>query len=199
MMAHMSRLTFSKVPMRPCSTALRSARWSSMWIICMQPWKERCRVRTFVCRKYPGNKWRRSDVVFLTTIQNVDSVSSSARLCTACCFLSWRCKYSGSHSWNVKRFAHKNIGTENLHQIHDSWTLQETWILSYACVCVHECWSMLNWPRVPSSCSQSQAGVDLLALTRRSELLKYWWTQQHTRTVYTQIHSAHISWMRPSE
>lgn len=40
-MAHISRLTFSKLPIWPCSTALRSARWSSMWIICMQPWKER--------------------------------------------------------------------------------------------------------------------------------------------------------------
>lgn len=29
-MTHISKLTFSKFPMRPCSTALRSARWSSI-------------------------------------------------------------------------------------------------------------------------------------------------------------------------
>lgn len=55
-MAHISKLTFSKVPMRPCSTALRSARWSSMWIICMQPWKERWSDPMLVCRKYPVDK-----------------------------------------------------------------------------------------------------------------------------------------------
>lgn len=50
-MAHMSRLTLWKEPMRPCSTALRSATWSSMWIICMQPWKERCSGRGLEWRK----------------------------------------------------------------------------------------------------------------------------------------------------
>ncbi|TNN24357.1 hypothetical protein EYF80_065519 [Liparis tanakae] len=55
-MAHMSRLMFSKAPMRPCSRARRSASWSSMWIICMQPWKERWRDLLLACGRLPGDE-----------------------------------------------------------------------------------------------------------------------------------------------
>lgn len=41
MIAHMSRLTFSKAPVVPFSTASKSAGWSSTKMACMQPWKER--------------------------------------------------------------------------------------------------------------------------------------------------------------
>lgn len=53
MIAHMSRLTFSKAPVVPFSTACKSAGWSSTKIACMQPWKERWEGGNSVWRKYP--------------------------------------------------------------------------------------------------------------------------------------------------
>lgn len=53
MIAHMSRLTFSKAPIVPFSTACKSAGWSSTKIACMQPWKERWEGGNSVWRKYP--------------------------------------------------------------------------------------------------------------------------------------------------
>lgn len=51
MIAHMSKLTFSKAPMVPFSTACKSAGWSSTKIACMQPWKERWEGGKSVWRK----------------------------------------------------------------------------------------------------------------------------------------------------
>lgn len=51
MIAHMSRLTFSKAPTVPFSTACRSAGWSSTKTACMQPWNERWVGGNSVCRK----------------------------------------------------------------------------------------------------------------------------------------------------
>ena len=59
MIAHMSRLTFSKAPTVPFSTACKSAGWSSTKIACMQPWKERWEGGNSVWRKYPESNKRR--------------------------------------------------------------------------------------------------------------------------------------------
>lgn len=56
MIAHMSKLTFSKAPIVPLSTACKSASWSSTRIACMQPWKERWEGGNNVWRKYPENQ-----------------------------------------------------------------------------------------------------------------------------------------------
>lgn len=58
MIAHMSRLTFSKAPIVPFSTACKSAGWSSTKIACMQPWKERWEGGNSVWRKYPKTSKR---------------------------------------------------------------------------------------------------------------------------------------------
>lgn len=71
--AHMSRLTFSKAPRMPFSTACKSAGWSSTRIVCMQPWKERWEGGNSVWRKYPEtntrNKRRKLNIT-LSTITN---------------------------------------------------------------------------------------------------------------------------------
>lgn len=56
--AHMSRLTFSKAPTMPFSTACKSAGWSSTRIACMHPWNERWEGGNGVSRKYPATKRR---------------------------------------------------------------------------------------------------------------------------------------------
>ena len=58
MIAHMSRLTFSKAPTVPFSTACISAGWSSTRIACMHPWNERWEGGNNVCRKYPETNTR---------------------------------------------------------------------------------------------------------------------------------------------
>ena len=58
MIAHMSRLTFSKAPTVPFSTACKSAGWSSTRIACMQPWRECREGGNSVWRKYPETKVR---------------------------------------------------------------------------------------------------------------------------------------------
>lgn len=55
MIAHRSRLTFSKAPIVPFSTSCKSAGWSSTKIACMQPWKDRWEGGNNVWRKYPEN------------------------------------------------------------------------------------------------------------------------------------------------
>lgn len=60
--AHMSRLIFSKAPTVPFSTACKSAAWSSTKIACMQPWKVRWEGGNSVWRKYPKTRKRKNTI-----------------------------------------------------------------------------------------------------------------------------------------
>lgn len=90
MMAHISRLTFSKAPTVPLSTACKSAGWSSTRIACMQPWKERWDGGNNVWRKYPETREEKKYIYFFVTrnhrVYRIREWTENSRLHGSLCF-----------------------------------------------------------------------------------------------------------------